>query len=119
MAIECRTIPRYVRDSLIGGLLAIALCNSAFGADLARCEGVVKFERTTFLSMDHLGWLANPISASSSLGGVAFWPFDEESYPTRGEWAGVGVALANTGDIGAKSIGGVVWVKKLLSFIQN
>lgn len=62
--------------------------------------------------MDYLGWLADPISSSGAQGGVVFWPFDDESHPSKGEWVGYGVALANTGDISSRSTGGIIWVRR-------
>ncbi|GLQ96513.1 hypothetical protein [Dyella mobilis] len=81
-------------------------------AEKSQCSDLVKFEPITTLPLNYLGWLADPISSSNANGGVVFWPFDEESYPTRGEWASLGIVLGNSGDIGAQSIGGIIWVKK-------
>ena len=99
---------------LIVGLLNLAICGIAIGAEATKheCRDVLRFEASSSLSIDYLGWLATPVSASSSLGGVIFWPFDQESRSVHGSWIAFGVALANTGDIGAASVGGLVWVRK-------
>jgi hypothetical protein len=84
----------------------------AFGAEPAACEQMVKFQLIDKVSMNYLGWLASPVaSISDHGGGVVFWPFDEESRPTDGQWIAIGVGLANTGDVLAPSLGGIVWVK--------
>jgi hypothetical protein len=97
---------------LIPILFLFAITSSAFAVDNAECKKIIRFQSVEALSMDYLGWLARPISSSSGQGGVVFWPFDEESYPNQGDWEGYGVVLANTGDIDARSVGGVIWVRK-------
>lgn len=97
---------------LILMLLLLSMMPNAFASDNAECKNVIRFQPVTELSMDYLGWLADPVSNSSAQGGVVFWPFDEESHPTKGEWVGLGVVLANTGDISSRSIGGIIWVRR-------
>ncbi|WP_284319338.1 hypothetical protein [Dyella acidisoli] len=93
-------------------IMLAAMASNICAAEKNECSNVIKFEPIATLPVNYLGWLATPISSSDADGGVVFWPFDEESYPTKGEWASIGIALGNTGDIGAQSIGGIIWVKK-------
>ena len=97
---------------LILMLLLLSMMPNAFASGDAECQNVIRFQPVTVLSMDYLGWLADPISSSSAQGGVVFWPFDEESYPSKGGWVGFGVVLANTGDISTRSTGGIIWVRR-------
>jgi hypothetical protein len=88
------------------------MISNAFASNNTECQKILRIQPVEAIPMDYLGWLAQPISSSSGQGGVVFWQFDEESHPSQGDWVGLGVALANTGDIDARSVGGIIWVRK-------
>lgn len=100
-------------------LVAIGLAMTLPAIAEDGCTSVIKFEATSSISMNSLGWFASPKSISSARGAIVLWPFDEENQPVQAEWAAIGVVLANSGDVGAHSVGGVVWVKKaMLSMVK-
>ncbi|WP_146745353.1 hypothetical protein [Dyella jiangningensis] len=76
------------------------------------CASDIRFEGVSSISINSLGWLAIPKSISAAEGSVVFWPFDTESQPVQAEWSALAIVLANSGDIGANSVGGIIWVKK-------
>jgi hypothetical protein len=97
---------------LISMLYLLGAMSNTFASGNVECQKILKIQPTTSISMDYLGWLAEPVVSTSADGGVVFRPFDEESHPVQGDWAGFGVVLADTGDIDAPSVGGIIWIRK-------
>jgi len=94
-----------------------ALCatflSHAYAAEvvLENCGAKLKISLAQTITINDLGRLATPVTASGTMGGVSLWPFDTENRPVQIDWTAVGVVLANSGDIGSESTGGIVWIQ--------
>ena len=99
--------------TLILCALGAAFSNQAQAADvvLENCGAKFKISVSTTISISDLGRLAAPMTASGTTGGVTLWPFDSENRPVQNDWTAVGVVLANSGDMGSESTGGVIWIR--------
>jgi hypothetical protein len=111
---------QFFKNSSFLWLCAFILCtlcttflNQAHAAEvvLENCGAKFRVSVSPTITIDNLGRLAAPLTASGTIGGVSLWPFDSENRPVQNDWTAVGVILANSGDIGSESTGGVIWIQ--------